>query len=140
MRSWSVLIIAFASTGKKGKMMQQALVLTILLLPVRGSESCKVRLSTYTRRKYCEVLPSLLLQLYDYLRGKARVEPVNGLYYPYRCNNASTFCRIIPEFSCSPNSLYDLTTEINGDEYLPVMIDLEYDVNNSLLQDNQKHR
>ena len=58
MRSWSVLIIAFASTGKKGKMMQQALVLTILLLPVRGSESCKVRLSTYTRRKYCEVLPS----------------------------------------------------------------------------------
>ncbi|CAI8019314.1 hypothetical protein GBAR_LOCUS11617 [Geodia barretti] len=119
MRSWSVLIIAFASTGKKGKMMQQALVLTILLLPVRGSESCK---------------------LYDYLRGKARVEPVNGLYYPYRCNNASTFCRIIPEFSCSPNSLHDLTTEINGDEYLPVMIDLKYDVNNSLLQDNQKHR
>ena len=77
----------------------------------------------------------VLLQLYDCLRGKAGVQPVNGLYYRYRCNNASKFCRILPEFSCSPNSLDDYTAEMNGDEYLPVMIDLEYDAHNSLVQD-----
>jgi hypothetical protein len=98
------------------KMMQQALVLTILLLTVRGSESsCK---------------------LYDCLRERARVQPVDGLYYPYCCNNASMFCRILPEYSF-PNPLHNLTAEMNGYEYLPVMIDLEYDAHNSLVQNNK---
>ena len=76
------------------------------------------------------------------MREEAEKIEIDGLYYPYHCNSTSTdasFCRRMPDTK-RPDRLgpvIDFNTFAEGDNYLLVMIDLEYNPNNSISQDHQ---